>query len=256
MVAMSRPTAAILSAVSVLLIAAGCGTPAKQDPKDPSAAASAAEDAKPAGGGEGQPQGDEPEEPQGMPTKCHKMDGDICLPPPRFAKLVCEHEYPSVAYAMFAKDTPWTRGYITTNTGGAQKDELTRDEEVIVLIHRAVPKMDIKVSGVGDSYVVIRWNGACSMMVQQEEIRFEPPSRPFTPRIIWKRLEVDIREALKKDEEIYDAYIQLKKTCKGVSVGSVSDKCVVADTAMSKLLAQKAREGIEIPPPKKLPEPE
>lgn len=256
---MSRLTAATLSAVSALLIATGCGGPAQPDPKDPSAATSdksAASKAKPAGGDEAQPAGDEPAEPSGMPAKCHKMDGDICLPPPRFAKLVCDREYPSVAYAMFAKGTPWTRGYITTNTGGAQKDELTRDEEVIVLTHKAAPKMEIKVSGVGDSYVVLRWNGACATMVQQEEIRFEPPPRPFTPRIIWKRLEVDIREALKKDEEIYDAYIALKKTCKGVSVGSVSDKCVTADTAMSKLLADKARAGIEIPAPQTLPKPE
>lgn len=248
---MSRPVSLCLSVVSALIIS-GCGTPSKQDPKDPSGESTSSTTAKPTDKDDGPTKPDEPKKAAGMPTECDKMDGDLCLPPARFARMVCEHEFPSVAFAMFAQGTPWTRAYLTINAGGAQKDELKQNEEVIILTHRTVPKSNIQVSGLNDSFEVIRWNGACQNL-EQPEIRFEAPSRPLTARIIWKRLEVDIREALKKDEEIYEAYLQLRKTCKGVSVGAVSDKCVIADTAMSKLLAKKNREGVQMPPPHKVP---
>jgi hypothetical protein len=52
---------------------------------------------------------------------------------------------------------------------------------------------------------------------------------------------------------VNDAYRVRQKECKGATMGTVSDKCVKADDALSDAIVSFARDGGELPMPQKLP---
>ena len=109
-------------------------------------------------------------------------------------------------------------------------------------------------SGAGDGYDALRWDGLC-VTLDASELRFDPPpGTAHNARIIWKRLEVAMRDALKEDDDIKTLYIAHKKACKGVSFGEVSKKCVELDGKLSRAIAAHVRETSNLPPPKKLPD--
>lgn len=198
-------------------------------------------------------------EPDRMPTACDTKVGQVCLPPAKFAKAVCDRDYPTVALAMFAHGSPWTRAYLTTKTrawnasgGGSSNEQMGFDEEVILLRHRVPKTGGMTVSGAGEGYDALRWDGSCVTLAAQE-VTFRKPAKPKNARIIWKRLELDVRDALKQQAAIRPNYLKHRKHCKGVSMGRVSKKCVKADGVLSRTVAAFIRESGEMPAPKKLP---
>src|SRR5262245_26648168 len=111
MVAMVR-----VSLVCAFLVSAcGGGTPKAES------ASSEGEAAEPAAGAEGEAKGESGGKeasasgPAEVPTKC-AGSGDVCTPDMGFVKKLCAGNYPGVALFMFAKDSPWTRGYLTRKT--------------------------------------------------------------------------------------------------------------------------------------------
>ncbi|MEM9691829.1 MAG: hypothetical protein AAGA56_04750, partial [Myxococcota bacterium] len=76
-----------------------------------------------------------PSEPTTLPTACHAEFEGVCVAPPKFTKALCEGDFPTVAVAMMASGTPWTRAYVTTRTqawnatgGASSPEELEIDE--------------------------------------------------------------------------------------------------------------------------------
>jgi hypothetical protein len=143
-----------------------------------------------------------------MPTACSKPGEKYCTPPIAFVKRLCGGFYPDVALGMFVKGTPWTRGYLNRNVeawnasgGAASNDKLEFDEEVIVLHRRVADTGGMQVSGVGDSFDVIRWDGTCASLMT-EEITLRPPPKAKHARIPWKSLALATREALLADDKI------------------------------------------------------
>ncbi len=196
-----------------------------------------------------------------LPTECSDQDTEICLPPKRFMLALCDGDYPSVGLWMFSSGSPWARGYLTGKTkavyastsGGSTGEMMSINEEVIVLRkHSSSNPGGIVVSGAGGAYDVMRWDGSCAT-IETGLIRFDAIPNPKNARIIWSRLEVDIRDALKEDEVVRKAYIKLRKECKGVTMGDVSAKCVKADDALSKTLAAHVRDKGGVPAPSKVP---
>lgn len=199
------------------------------------------------------------EKEEGIPTKCAK-EGDVCFPHKDFVKALCAYDYPTVALAMFQNGTPWTRAYTAgevrawnASGGGASNEKVPRDEELIVVTARTAPKGGMQISGVGDSYDMLRWDGSC-ITLDKGELRFDPPAKPKNARIIWKRLEVHVRDVLKEEEALRPKYLKHRKECKGVSMGTVSKKCVKADKELSEAVAAFVRENGGVPAPKKMPE--
>lgn len=254
-------------AASLTLLLAACGGDDKQV-KDPSSANG--DEGAPAADGEddkadrGDAKSDEaPEETSGIPTKCAERSGDICLPSNKFAKKMCNGDYPTVAMKLFSAGTPWTRGYLTHETnawnasgGGSSNEKLKLDEEVLVLRHRK-PSGDeggMQVSGASGGFDALRWDGMC-VTLDESELRFDPPQNPRNARLVWTRIEIDTRDALKKDDTVREMYIAYKKECKGVTVGSVSKKCEELDGKLSVVIANYVRtSGESLPVPKKMPE--
>jgi hypothetical protein len=208
-------------------------------------------------GGEAKPTEAEAQQ-QGIPTEC-ASSGEICTPPKAFVDRLCQDVYPNVALTMFRQGTPWTRGYLTRKTeawnasGGASvAGFLEFDEEVILLKHRAAPKGGMQVSGAGGGYEALRWNGAC-VTLSGEEITLRPPPAAKHPPVEWKWLDEGMREALRNDSEVNEAYQTQRKECKGVTIGTVSDKCVKAVDKLSKLIVGFVRKGGELPKPEQVP---
>src|SRR5262245_55361711 len=55
-------------------------------------------------------------DPEPVPTACGSHEGPLCLPATAFVQRLCGSPNPDVALALFAKGTPWTRGYLRRTT--------------------------------------------------------------------------------------------------------------------------------------------
>jgi hypothetical protein len=195
-----------------------------------------------------------------MPTECSKEGGsDICVPPASFAKRVCQAGSPEMALVLFAKGTPWVRGYLRRDTeawdasgGPSSAGKLKYTEEVLILVKRTPNTGGMVVSGAGGSYDVLRWDGTCASL-QAEEVTTRPIDNPLWADIPWRKLDDNFQEALRKDDKLSNLVVEQKKECKGVSAGQVSDKCEKATKALSKAIVRFVRGGGALPPPPKLP---
>ena len=186
------------------------------------------------------------------------MKDGVCTVGKDFAKRLCQSTYVNVALAMFAKGTPWQRGYLTRKTqawnaeGGASVAGFVEfDEEVLVLNSRMPPKGGMVVSGTG-GYQTLRWDGSC-VTLQSEEVTFKRPPAPKYPRIEWRWLEDGMRDVLRKDPKVDEAYLAQRKECKGVTTGDVSKKCVTADQKLVDAIVDHVSNGGDVAPPAKLP---
>lgn len=193
-----------------------------------------------------------------IPTAC-AAKGEACLPPRGFVKELCGGFYPDIALILFAKDSPWTRGYLTRDvqawnaSGGASStDKLVFDEEVLVLFHREADQGGVVVSGAGGGYEVLRWDGSCASLAG-EELTLKRPPKAKSARVVWKSLSLAVRDALAADERVGAKLAAQRKECKGVTFGSVSDKCVRADAALGAGVVEYVRNGGVVPRPAALP---
>jgi hypothetical protein len=245
--------------VGSVLLGVACGSAAKPAPPpkapDPAPAEEATK-AEPPAESEA-PKAAEAEAPAKIPGECVMKDG-VCTVGKDFAKRVCQSTYVNVALAMFAKGTPWQRGYLTRKTqawnaeGGASVAGFVEfDEEVLVLFARVPPKGGMTVSGMG-GYQTLRFDGSC-VTLQSEEVTFKRPPAPKYPRIEWRWLEDGMRDALRKDSKVDAAYLSQRKECKGVTTGEVSKKCVTADQKLVDAIVEHVVSGGEVPTPTKLP---
>ncbi len=250
----------LLFVSSSLLAACGGSEPKAESPADessaPAAPSSPAPEAKSAT--EAAPAA---EAAKGVPTKCHDDKGGQCLPDPKFVRRLCNGVYPNVALYMFRGGTPWTRAYLTRKTravnasGGATSGNewLVFDEEVILLYARAADLGGMQVSGAGGGYDALRWDGSC-VTLGSEEVTTQKAPKPKHAHIDWRYLEEGMQEGLRKDERVSESYRDRRQECKGAFSGTVSDKCVKADNALTENIVKAVEGGIELPQPDKLPE--
>ena len=200
----------------------------------------------------------EASEPSAIPTACSRSEGS-CTPDRKWVERLCSGSFPSAALRLFAKGSPWTRGYLTRKTqawnaaGGASEPvQLEFDEEVIVLLERTPSASGIQVSGAGGGYEALRWDGGC-VTLAKEELTLKRPPQPLAARIEWRFLDQSTRDALSLDERVKKAYQERRKECKGATSGTVSLKCVKADTKLSQVIVEYVRNGGELGQVQKLP---
>jgi len=194
-----------------------------------------------------------------LPKECAKKDDKMCLPHAAFVSRLCQGNFPSVALALFKKGSPWTRGYLTRKTkawnasgGAASSDELEFDEEVLVLRHRAADLGGMQVSGAGGGYDALRWNGSC-VTLAKEELTLSLPPKAKNARVEWRLIDDKMREAMRADAKLDKAYKDRQKECKGATMGTVSDKCVKVDNALSDAIVNHVRNGGDVGKPERLP---
>ncbi|TKD02065.1 hypothetical protein [Polyangium fumosum] len=242
----------VLGAAAITLVLSGCGGSAEP--------ANDASQAKPAPKVDIAPSPEPPkEEPIAFPTACANEGSELCVPPNAFVRRLCAAGMPEMALALFAKGTPWVRGYLARATeawdasgGPSSSNKLAFEEEVLILEKRTPNTGGMVVSGASGSYDVLRWNGSCASL-QAEEIRMRVPPEPLHAEIPWRKLDDDVQEALLKDEKIATRAAEQKKECKGVSSGQTNAKCEKAQKALGKAIVAFVRRGGALPPPPALP---
>ncbi|XXY55185.1 hypothetical protein WME91_17100 [Sorangium sp. So ce269] len=244
------------------LVACGGATPPPAEP-DPAGSEAAAAPAEKAGGeeseeGAGKKDDAAAEASKQIPTTCDQQD-NMCLPPAAFVKRLCSGFYPDVALSLFAKGTPFTRGYLTRDTeawnasgGSSSNDKLLFDEEVLILYRRVADTGGMVVSGAGGGYDVLRWDGTCASLMT-EEVRLHVPPKPKFAPIPWKSLDQKTRDAFQADEKVGPLIAERRKECKGATMGAVSAKCEKVDKQMGAALIDYVRNGGSLPAPGSLP---
>ena len=200
------------------------------------------------------------EQPLTIPTECAEPGQVPCVMPRRFVEKLCAGSYPELALYFFSQSSPWTRLYVAVRQaepfngmGGPSSDQnLQFEEELLVLSRHKANLGGMSVSGVGDSYDVLRWDGTCATL-QEAEVRTQRPPSPKYAMVEWKRINDDIRDVLQSDGEISKQVEQRRKECKGVTMGVVSDKCAKATTRLQQRIVEVVRAGTQLPKPSKLP---
>lgn len=195
-----------------------------------------------------------------IPTACAEGGGKVCVPPQTFVKRLCGGFFPDVALTMLGKGTPWQRGYLRVKSveawnasgGMSSADKIVFDEEFVIVTHREPAAGGIVVSGAGGSYDVLRWDGTCASL-QDEEVSLKPAPAPRSAKIPWKSLDDKVQSTLLADEKVGRTYAERRKECKGASIGEVSLKCVKLDEQLSAAIVDYVRRGGAVPPPTKLP---
>jgi hypothetical protein len=247
----------MLRAPLLLLLAAPLATACSSKPAEAPPAPAAAADPAPA---DLAPAAAEQKHEAKLPSECADKGAKICLPPADFAKRLCSGFYPDVALSMLAKGTPWARGYLKVRSaeawnasGGVSSGEkLVFEEEFVLLTHRTADTGGMVVSGAGGGYDVLRWDGSCASL-QDEEVSLSPSPSPKAAKIPWKNLDDKVQSALLADTKINKVYLDRRKECKGATMGEVSAKCVKLDDQLSVVVVDFLRNGGSVPPPAKLP---
>jgi hypothetical protein len=239
-------------AALALLVAASCAVSCKSPPPEapPAPTAEPVASAAPVA---------EAAKPRTLPTECEEK-GKLCLPPAPFVKRICNDSFPDVALAMLAKGTPWSRGYLRVKSaeawnasgGVSSADKLVFEEEFVLLAHRDGNTGGMQVSGSGGGYDVLRWDGSCASLMD-EEVSLSPSPSPRYAKIPWKNLEDKVQAALLADEKINKVYTDRRKECKGATIGDVSAKCVKLDDLLTKVVFDYVRGGGSVPTPARVP---
>ncbi|APR86468.1 Hypothetical protein A7982_11817 [Minicystis rosea] len=242
-----------LGAIAPLVLAAcGSSTPPPTAAPLPTAEASAAPTAAPVA---------EEDQPFGkIPTECTDSQGKMCLPPAKFVKRLCAGFYPDVALSMLGKGTPWQRGYLRVKSveawnasgGVSSAEKIVFEEEFVILARREAKTGGIQVSGAGGSYDVLRWDGTCASLME-DEVSLRGSSTPKHAKIPWKSLDDKVRDALAANDKIGKVYADRRKECKGATMGDVTAKCQKADDLLSTVVVEFMRNGGALPAPAKLP---
>lgn len=190
-----------------------------------------------------------PTDDPGLPSECSNAAAPVCTPPGDFADRLCERPFQDVALSLFARGTPFTRGYLR-----GKVDELSWDEEVIILRYRGPQKGGIIVGSNLGTYDVLRWDGSCARAVEAQMVTETRPATPKMARIRWQRMGARAQDALVlASEAVKRARTRRGKECKGAMTGDVSAACDKADDALSNAVAEYVRSGGALPAPDSVP---
>jgi hypothetical protein len=193
-----------------------------------------------------------------LPREC-SQSGEMCTPEFGFVERLCQKKFPGTAIAMFAKGSPWTRGYVRMeqiepyNTlGGPNGDsKLVFGEEVIILAHRAPEAGKVQVSG-GDTFQVLRWDGTCASLAEHELVTWVPGVPRHAP-LAWNYLDNNIQQALLSSDQVSAARKKYRAECRGATMGRQNRACEKAARRLTDSIVVAVRTGIELPTPERLP---
>ncbi len=243
------------SAIALLLTASCGGAPPPAPAPTPAATAEASAEPTAA------PVAEEDKPFTKLPDECAEK-GKLCLPPQAFVKRLCSSSryLPDVALAMLAKGTPWSRGYLRVKSaeawyasgGQSSGEKMVFEEEFVLLSRREAATGGMTVSGAGGSYDVLRWDGTCASL-QDEEVSLTGSSTPKSAKIPWKNLDDKVKNALLADAKINKVYTARRKECKGATMGDVTKKCEELDDKLSAVVVAYVRGGGAVPAPPTLP---
>lgn len=193
-----------------------------------------------------------------IPGGCASGSSDPCVPDAKFVRRLCDGSFPDVALLLMSKNMPFTHAYLRGDVdgwnaegGASARARLKFDEEVLILEKRSGNTSGIQVSGSG-GYQVMRWDGNCYTLSDDEVTMHHPPAPKFAP-ITWRYLESATKDALLNDARAKSAYDKRNHECKGAVSGDVTLTCQKADEALSAAIVAAVRSGALVPTPQHVP---
>ncbi len=196
---------------------------------------------------------------KGMPTKCATPGSDMCTPPNDFVERLCNKNFAEAALVLFAKDSPWTRMYMTGSVeawyasgGAALRAKLMFDEEVIVLRRRVPPKGGMVIGDGSGGFDVLRWDGYCYSL-EAGQVTTKLPPAPRRALVKFFRLGKRMQDAMLESKQVTLAYAKRMKECGGATAGEVTLACEKADAALSNATIDFVRLTSALPPPENVP---
>ena len=183
----------------------------------------------------------------------------MCTPPNDFVERLCNKNFAEAALVLFAKDSPWTRMYMTGSVeawyasgGAALRAKLMFDEEVIVLRRRVPPKGGMVIGDGSGGFDVLRWDGYCYSL-EAGQVTIKLPPAPRRALVKFFRLGKRMQDAMLESKQVTLAYAKRMKECGGATAGEVTLACEKADTALSNATIDFVRLTSALPPPENVP---
>jgi hypothetical protein len=189
------------------------------------------------------------EEPvRSLPTQCVEGEGAVCTLPADFGARLCAGAYPEVALHLFAPKTPWKRVYLQKSFqawhvgGRGEMRELRAGEEVLVV---KTGRGDL--TG-GQAFDVLRWDGTC-VSLMEDELSFRKPPSAAPANIPWKRLEPEFQSAFAEEKHIEGLRVNQAKLCDDPAADKEPrrSKCELARRQLSQAIAHSVAKGKALP---------
>jgi len=203
---------------------------------------------------------EEPRAESELPRSC-SGSGRRCVPPEDFVAALCQGKYPSVAVAMFEKSAPWQHVYVKVadvapiNVHGGPTGETRMEflEEVVVLRRRVIRYGEMEVS-MPDAYDVLRLDGTCASLADDEFMSHRPALRPKYAPIVWQQIDGAMREVLVQKPQVDQARDGQYRACRGSFLGGGGVECREATLKLARAIMTVLGQGVTLPAPHSLPE--
>jgi len=194
-----------------------------------------------------------------LPHNCMR-EGGACYPPVDFVRALCKRKYPGVAIAMFERTAPWKHAFVkvkevapVNSLGGPTAHvQLEFLEEVLLLRDREV-KLRQSIVDVPNSYDVLRFDGTCATLAEDEFMTKKPYVRPRYAPIIWQQIDADMRQALTHSPKVDQAAEAQTAACRGSFLAGGGEPCKDATQQLARAIVTALGEGMQLPPPSNLP---
>jgi hypothetical protein len=201
-----------------------------------------------------------PRQPSELPRKCAR-EGRQCVPPEDFVAELCRGKYPSVAIAMFEKSAPWQHVFVkvadlapvNVHGGPTGSTRLEFLEEVVVLRRRQIHYGEMEVE-VPDSCDVLRLDGTCAALAQDEFMTHRPALRAKYAPVVWQQIDGGMREILAHNDRVEQARGGQYQSCRGSFLAGGGPECREATLKLARAIMTVLGQGVALPPPNDLPE--
>jgi len=194
-----------------------------------------------------------------IPHACTGPDG-VCYPPAQFVHALCKKKYAGVALAMFEKSEPWRHVYIKVKAvapvnslgGPSAFASLEFLEEVLILRAREIKQRQM-ITDIPNSYDVLRLDGTCATLAEDEFMTKKPYVPPRYAPLIWETIDAPIRKVLTLDSKVDQAALAQSTACRGSYLAGGGEPCKAATQQLTRAIVAALGAGVELPPPSNLP---
>jgi hypothetical protein len=200
--------------------------------------------------------------PAELPAACAGTGRD-CYPPVDFVRTLCKNRYPGVAVVMFNKSAPWQHAYVKVkdvapfnSLGGPSAHTRLEFLEEVVLLRERKPKKQQQMMVVQDlpvSYDVLRFDGTCATLANDEFMTRKPVVRAHYAPVIWQQIDTRVRLALAENQTIAQAAEAQNMACQGTFLAGGGETCRDATQRLTRAIMTVLNEGVDLPKPSKIP---
>jgi hypothetical protein len=194
-----------------------------------------------------------------LPHNCTK-EGKSCYPPEGFVRALCKKKYPGVAIAMFERAAPWKHGFVKVKEvapvnslgGPAAHTRLEFLEEVLILRERPIKQQQMIVD-IPNSYDVLRFDGTCATLAEDEFMTKRPYVRARYAPVVWQQIDSGLRQALAQNQKVEEAAEAQNLACRGSFLAGGGEPCKDATQQLARAIVAALRDGLDLPLPSELP---